>query len=67
MQQGKSLPAQRMSWNDIKKYDGEAPVTLELWRMESTLSLLSLLGQPWPGLVAPDRVWSRGQIEVFDI
>ena len=28
---------------------------LELWGMQSTLSLPSLLGPLWPGVVAPDR------------
>ena len=40
---------------------------LELWRMQITSSLLSLPGQLWPGVVAPDRVLSMGQIELFDI
>ena len=31
-------------------------------------SLLPLLpGRIWPGVVAPDRILSRGQIEPFDI
>ena len=38
---------------------------LELWGMRSTLSLLP--GSLWPGVVAPDRVLSMGQIELFDI
>ena len=41
--------------------DGEA---LVMW---STLSLLSLSGPFWPRMVAPDRVLSMGQIELFDI
>ena len=40
---------------------------LELWGMRSTPSLLSLSGLLWPGVVAPDRVLSMGQIELFDI
>ena len=52
--------------NDIKQSDGEAPV-LELWGMRSTSSLPSFLGPPWPGVVAPDRVLSMDQIELFDI
>ena len=35
---------------------------LDLWGMRSTLSLPSLLGPLWPGLVALDRVLSMGQI-----
>ena len=38
---------------------------LELWVMRSTL--LSLPGPVWPGVIAPDRVLSMYQIEVFDI
>ena len=37
---------------------------LELWRMQSTPLLPSLPGPLWPGVVAPDRVLSMGQIEV---
>ena len=37
---------------------------LELWGMLSTPSLTSLPGQLWPGVVAPDRVPSMGQIEL---
>ena len=40
---------------DTKQSDGEAPVILELWGMRSTLSLLSLPGPLWPGVVAPDK------------
>ena len=40
---------------------------LELWGMRSTPSLSSLLGPHYPGVVAPDRVLSVGQIELFDI
>ena len=40
---------------------------LELWGMLSSLSLLSLPGPLWPGLVAPDRVPSMGQIELLDV
>ena len=32
--------------------------------MRSTLSLLSLPGPLWPGVVSPDRVLSMSQIEV---
>ena len=37
---------------------------LEFWGMWSTPSLLSLPGPLWPGVVAPDRVLSMGQIEL---
>ena len=42
--------------------DGKAPI-LELWGMWSTPSLPMLAGPLWPGVVAPDRVLSMGQIE----
>ena len=37
---------------------------LELWGMQNTLLLPSLLGPLWPGVVAPDRVLTKGQIEL---
>ena len=37
---------------------------LELWGMRSTPLLPSLPGPFWPGVVAPDRVQSMGQIEL---
>ena len=40
---------------------------LELWGMCSTLSLPSLAGPLWPGVVAPDRVLSKDQIVLFVI
>ena len=39
---------------DTKQFDGEVPVMLELWGMQSTLSLPLLPGPLWPGMVAPD-------------
>ena len=41
---------------DTKQSDGEVPVMLELWGMQSTPSLPSLPGPLCPGVVAPDRV-----------
>ena len=38
---------------------------LELWGMQSNLSLPLLLGPLWPK-VAPNSVLYMGQIEVFD-
>ena len=35
--------------------------------MQSALSLPSLLGPLWPGVVVLDNVQSMNQIEVFDI
>ena len=52
---------------DTKQSDGEAPVTLELWGNTEYPSLQSLLGPLQPGVVAPDRILSFGQIEQFDI
>ena len=52
---------------DTKQSDGEAPVMLELWGMQSTPLLPSLPGPSWPRVVVTDRVLSMGQIEVFDI
>ena len=43
---------------DTKQSDGEVPVMLELWGMQSTSSLPSLPGPLWPGVAAPDRVLS---------
>ena len=49
----------------IKQF--EAPVMLDLWRMQSTPPLPSLSGPHWSGMLAPDRVLFIGQIELFDI
>ena len=35
---------------DTKQSDGEAPAKLELWGMQGTPSLPSLLGPLWPGV-----------------
>ena len=40
---------------DIKQSDGEVPVMLELWGIQSTPSLPSLPDPLWPGVVAPDK------------
>ena len=50
---------------DTKQSDGEVPLTLDLWEMWSTPSLPSLLGPLWLRMVAPDRVLSMGQKELF--
>ena len=52
---------------DIKQSDDEAPVMLVLWGIQSTPLLPLLPGPLWPGVVAPDKVLSMGQIELFDI
>ena len=51
--------------NDSKQSDGEAPVMLELWGIRSTLLLPSLTGSLGPAVVAPDKVESMSQIELF--
>ena len=38
-----------------------------LWGMQRTPSLPSLPGPLWSGVVAPDKVLSMAQIELFDI
>ena len=39
-------------------------VEWNFWRIRTTPSLLSLPGPRWPGVVAPDMVLCRGQIEL---
>ena len=51
----------------INQSDGGGPVILEFWGMWSTLLLPSLTGPLWPGMVTPDWVLYKGQIELFDI
>ena len=43
---------------DTKQSDGEVPVMLGLWGMQSTPSLPLVLGPLWPRMVAPDRALS---------
>ena len=47
----------------IKQPDVEAPEMLELWGMQSTSSMPSLLDPLYPWVVAPDKVLFMGQIE----
>ena len=47
----------------LKKSDGEVPVMLELWGMQNTLHCYRS-GSTWPGVAAPDRSLSMGQIEL---
>ena len=49
---------------DTKQSGGEAPVMPEPWEMRNTSSLPSHPGPLWPGVVAPDRDLSIGQIEL---
>ena len=51
----------------MKQSDGKGPVMLELWGMRGIPSLPLLLGPLRPGVEAPDKVQSIGQIELFDI
>ena len=39
---------------------------LKLWGMRSSPSLPSFAGPLWPGVVAPNRFLSMGQVEQFD-
>ena len=45
---------------DTKQSDGEVPVMLELWGIQSTPSLPLLPGPLGPGVVASDRAQSMG-------
>ena len=47
-------------WYDTQQSNGEIPVMLELWGMQSTPSLPLVPGPLWPGTVAPDRALSMG-------
>ena len=47
-----------------KQFDGYVPVMQDLWGMRSTPPLPSLPGPFCPGVVAPDRALSLGQIEL---
>ena len=51
---------------NTKQPDSEAPVMLELWEMQSTFSLPLLPDPLWLGMVIPERVLSKGQIELFN-
>ena len=53
-----------MSGYDSEQSDDVVPVMLELWGMRSTPLLSSRPGPLWPGVVAPDMVLSKGQIEL---
>ena len=49
---------------DMILNNSKVPRMLELWGMRSTPSLTSLPGSHLPGVVAPDRDLSIGQIEL---
>ena len=63
---GNTPPPKKCPGYDTKQSDGQVPIILELWGMQSTLFSL-LPGPLWSGVVSPDRVLSIGQIELFDI
>ena len=50
--------------NYTKQSEGEIPVMLELWGMQSTPSLPSFPGPLWPGVEAPDWFLSMDPIEL---
>ena len=60
---GVRLPNERPAY-ESKQSDGEVLVMLEIWGMRSTPSLPSLPVPLRPRVVAPDRVLSKGQIEL---
>ena len=51
-------------WYDTKQSDSEVPIMLEHYGTQSTSLLPSLQDPLWPGVVAPVRVQSMGQIEL---
>ena len=63
LQRGKTTPNNCPEYY-TKQSDGEAPVLLELWEMNSTSLLPSLPGPLWPRVVAPVRVLPMDQIEL---
>ena len=63
LQRGKTPPNECPGY-DTKQSDGEVPAVPELWGMQSTPSLPLLPGPLWPGVVAPERALSMGEIEL---
>ena len=57
-------PPQECSRYDTKQTDGEVPVMLGFWGMQSSPSLPLLSVLLWLGMVAPDRALSMGWIEL---
>ena len=57
---GIKLHPNECSAYDTKQSNGEDPVMLELWGMQSTPSLPLLPGPLWPGMIAPNRALSIG-------
>ena len=50
--------------NNTQQSNGQALVMLGLWGMRNTPLLLLIPGPLWPGVVAPNKVLYRGQIEL---
>ena len=53
-------PHNECSGYDTKLSEGEPPLMLELWGMQSTPLLPSVPGLHWPRVVAPERILSMG-------
>ena len=56
--EGQHPPSNECPRYDTKQSDGEVPVMLRLWGMQSTPSLPLLPGPLWPGVVASD-LWVK--------
>ena len=50
---------------DTKQSDGQASILLKFWGMQRTPSLPLFPGPLWPRVVAPNRVLSMDQIELY--
>ena len=50
---------------DTKQSGGKVPVMLELWGIQSTPLLPSLAGSLCPWVVAPQRILSMSEIELY--
>ena len=64
LQRGKPPSANKCPEYDTIHSDGKVPVMFEFWGKRSNPSLPSLPGDLWPGVVEPDRVLSKGQLEL---
>ena len=53
-------PPNKFPVYDTKQSNGEVPVMLGRWGIQSTSSLPLLPGPLWAGMVAPDRTLSMG-------
>ena len=58
--EGVRPPPHECSGYDSKQSDGEVPVMLGIWGMQSIPLLPLLPGPLWSGMVAPDRALSMG-------